>query len=106
MWWPNPDSSRPAPRSAENPQSNDHADDEASLLNDLARVLEGIDKEPEGEARHHGEDGLLQQLWQRGGANEEFGQIHQRNEHKSGDYTRAETANYNSSHAHGANLLL
>src|SRR6266851_2165196 len=91
--------------SAENSQSNDHADDEACLLDDFARVLEGIDEEPEDEARHHREDGLLQQLWEWGGADERFGQIHQCHQQQSGDHASAETAYHGSSPAHRAKLL-
>ena len=101
MRWPRPDLPRQGPRSTEEPKSSDHADDQARLLNDLAHVLEGVDQEPEDEARHHREDGLLQELWQWGGAEDEFGQIHQRHQKQSRDDAGAEAANHNSPHAHG-----
>ena len=68
-------------------------------------MLEGIDEESEDEARHGREDGLLEELWEWSGTDEQFGQIHQCHQHKSGDDAGAETAKRNSPHAHRSNLL-
>ncbi len=89
------------PSSAQNAQSDDHGNDQAELLDHLARVLEGVDQEPKDEPRHEGEDWAAQSLRQRPQAQEHAGDIHQRHQGEPGERTPGESADCSGSPAFG-----
>ena len=75
---------RPCPGRAQHSKRDDHREDQAKLLDDLARMLQGVDEEAEYEARHDRQKWLVELLGQRVQAEHQTGEIHQRHQHQTG----------------------
>ena len=101
-----PAQSGPRPGCAEQSQRYHHRHHESDLLDDLARVLKGVDQETEYESGHHREQRLVQGLGQRLETKERAGPVHQRHQHYARQRAPAETLDRRLSALHGIHFTL